>query len=117
MCRAISTGGLLMGFLDFYGNRFDPRTTALSLARNRGAGCYFARAAGGYDPLFIEDPLAPANNVGRNCFRIYQVGSSIGARRGPTNAFTNRRCLTFMLPITDQSIDPPCRSLSPVAVR
>ena len=26
-----------------------------------------------FDPLFVEDPLAPGNNVGRNCFRIYQV--------------------------------------------
>lgn len=26
-----------------------------------------------FDPLFIEDPLEPRNNVGRNCFRIFQV--------------------------------------------
>ena len=26
-----------------------------------------------FDPLFIEDPLSPGNNVGRNCFRIFQV--------------------------------------------
>jgi len=26
-----------------------------------------------FDPLFIEDPLAYGNNVGRNCFRIHQV--------------------------------------------
>lgn len=26
-----------------------------------------------FDPLFIEDPLAPGNNVGRNCFRVLQV--------------------------------------------
>lgn len=26
-----------------------------------------------FDPLFIEDPLAYENNVGRNCFRIHQV--------------------------------------------
>jgi DNA polymerase sigma len=26
-----------------------------------------------FDPLFIEDPLAFENNVGRNCFRIHQV--------------------------------------------
>lgn len=24
------------------------------------------------DPLHIEDPLHPSNNVGRNCFRILQ---------------------------------------------
>ncbi len=25
------------------------------------------------DPFYIEDPLRPANNVGRNCFRVFQV--------------------------------------------
>jgi hypothetical protein len=26
-----------------------------------------------FDPLYIEDPLRPQNNVGRNCFRINQI--------------------------------------------
>ena len=26
-----------------------------------------------FDPLFVEDPLNPSNNVGRNAFRIFQV--------------------------------------------
>ena len=26
-----------------------------------------------FDPLFVEDPLNPGNNVGRNCFRVLQV--------------------------------------------
>jgi hypothetical protein len=26
-----------------------------------------------FDPLFVEDPLSEANNVGRNAFRIFQV--------------------------------------------
>ena len=26
-----------------------------------------------FDPFFVEDPLSRGNNVGRNCFRIYQV--------------------------------------------
>ena len=29
-----------------------------------------------FDPLFVEDPLSPGNNVGRNCFRILQVQRS-----------------------------------------
>jgi len=29
-----------------------------------------------FDPLYIEDPLTPGNNVGRNCFRIFQVQRS-----------------------------------------
>ena len=155
-------GSLLMGFLDFYGNCFDPRTTGISVRRRQ----YFARPnysaahhqvpgaqpmwgashpqrvpstppqvvvatghpdfrrrnsenamssdgtvrarpprfqPGGatshryvphhnmphpqteqqhngrpirpftFDPLFVEDPLAAGNNVGRNAFRINQV--------------------------------------------
>ena len=26
-----------------------------------------------FDPLLVEDPLCPTNNVGRNCFRIYYM--------------------------------------------
>lgn len=26
-----------------------------------------------FDPLFIEDPMNLSNNVGRNCFRVYQI--------------------------------------------
>jgi hypothetical protein len=26
-----------------------------------------------FDPLYVEDPLRPQNNVGRNCFRISQI--------------------------------------------
>lgn len=26
-----------------------------------------------FDPLYVEDPLGPGNNVGRNCFRIAQI--------------------------------------------
>lgn len=26
-----------------------------------------------FDPLFIEDPMNFSNNVGRNCFRVYQI--------------------------------------------
>jgi hypothetical protein len=29
-----------------------------------------------FDPLFVEDPLNPGNNVGRNCFRVLQVQRS-----------------------------------------
>ncbi|CAN0545869.1 unnamed protein product [Ectocarpus sp. 8 AP-2014] len=26
-----------------------------------------------FDPLFIEDPMNLSNNVGHNCFRVYQI--------------------------------------------
>lgn len=32
--------------------------------------------AHGFDPLWVEDPLNPTNNVGRNCFRIRQIQQS-----------------------------------------
>jgi len=30
-----------------------------------------------FDPLWIEDPLNPTNNVGRNCFRIRQIQTNL----------------------------------------
>ena len=69
-------GSRLLGFLDFYGNNFDPRSCGISLRRR----CYFNRTSSDtsffppqFDPLYIEDPLQPGNNVGRNCFRIYLI--------------------------------------------
>ena len=35
-------------------------------------GAHHGRASW-FDPLYIEDPLRPSNNVGRNCFRIYAI--------------------------------------------
>ncbi|KAG7400168.1 hypothetical protein PHYBOEH_006707 [Phytophthora boehmeriae] len=32
-----------------------------------------------FDPIFIEDPLCPSNNVGRNCFRIMQIRRAFSA--------------------------------------
>lgn len=32
-----------------------------------------------FDPIFLEDPLQPSNNVGRNCFRITQIRRSFAA--------------------------------------
>ena len=26
-----------------------------------------------FDPLYVEDPLRPTNNVGRNCFRVFAI--------------------------------------------
>jgi DNA polymerase sigma len=135
-------GAQLLGFLCFFGGKFDPRQTGISVKRR----CFFSRAIYGpvvqasyhpaesmdsdsyrrqstnyhsrsvhssvssatylqmastsstptqapphqmlhasfghprvpfvpfkFDPLFIEDPLERRNNVGRNCFRVFQV--------------------------------------------
>ncbi|XP_062091560.1 uncharacterized protein LOC133797618 isoform X2 [Humulus lupulus] len=63
-------GSLLMDFLYFFGNVFDPRQMRISV---RGSGIYIKRERGcSIDPIHIDDPLFPTNNVGRNCFRIHQ---------------------------------------------
>ncbi|OWM80173.1 hypothetical protein CDL15_Pgr019337 [Punica granatum] len=63
-------GSLLMDFLYFFGNVFDPRQMRVSV---RGRGLYMTRERGhSIDPIHIDDPLCPTNNVGRNCFRIHQ---------------------------------------------
>jgi hypothetical protein len=53
-------GSLLMGFLDFYGNSFDPRATGISVSRR----LYFARRAppmthAVYQPPIIPPPVPP----------------------------------------------------------
>ena len=53
-------GSLLMGFLDFYGNSFDPRATGISVSRR----LYFARRAPPmphpvYQPPIIPPPVPP----------------------------------------------------------
>nr|DAD18506.1 TPA_asm: hypothetical protein HUJ06_019969 [Nelumbo nucifera] len=63
-------GSLLMDFLYFFGNVFDPRQMRISI---QGSGIYVNRERGHcIDPIHIDDPLFPTNNVGRNCFRIHQ---------------------------------------------
>ncbi|CAN4125884.1 unnamed protein product [Withania somnifera] len=63
-------GSLLMDFFYFFGNVFDPRQIRVSI---QGSGLYMNRERGcSIDPICIDDPLYPTNNVGRNCFRIHQ---------------------------------------------
>eukprot|EP00928_Gymnodinium_smaydae_P030160 TRINITY_DN22490_c0_g2_i1.p1 TRINITY_DN22490_c0_g2~~TRINITY_DN22490_c0_g2_i1.p1 ORF type:complete len:1116 (+),score=185.70 TRINITY_DN22490_c0_g2_i1:422-3349(+) len=101
-----SASAALVGFLDFYGSRYDPQTLGVSVARcafldrkspstwppvqaeyvergfSPGAGEFASlprklsltgEEAHRFDPLWIEDPLNPTNNVGRNCFRLRQI--------------------------------------------
>ncbi|KAI9920991.1 hypothetical protein PsorP6_000909 [Peronosclerospora sorghi] len=41
-----------------------------------------------FDPVFIEDPLCPSNNVGRNCFRIMQIRRAFSAAHVALQAAT-----------------------------
>ena len=47
-----------------------------------GSGTNNINAAGDiffqFDPLYIEDPLSPGNNIGRNTFRINTVLKAFG---------------------------------------
>jgi hypothetical protein len=61
-------GYLLFGFFHKFGN-LNASLTGISLSTalfDRRSG----RDPNQFDPLYIEDPLQPENNVGRNCFRI-----------------------------------------------
>ncbi|OQR88873.1 hypothetical protein THRCLA_10051 [Thraustotheca clavata] len=127
-CRS-DFGTMLLGFMDFYGTKFDPRQTGISVATrsflDREHLHNASMSATGwhnvqmehvqfenmnlsspgsrrqhlhrdnwshlppydydphkFDPVYIEDPLRPANNVGRNCFRIMQI------RRALATAFS-----------------------------
>ncbi|XP_078442957.1 nucleotidyltransferase family protein isoform X3 [Wolffia australiana] len=63
-------GSLFINFLYFFGNVFDPRQMHVSI---HGSGVYMKRERGhSIDPIHIDDPLCPTNNVGKNCFRIHQ---------------------------------------------
>ncbi|XP_059651589.1 uncharacterized protein LOC132299140 isoform X2 [Cornus florida] len=72
-------GSLLMDFLYFFGNVFDPRQMRISV---QGSGIYINRERGySIDPIYIDDPLFPTNNVGRNCFRIHQCIKKWGGKK------------------------------------
>ncbi|RHY32663.1 hypothetical protein DYB32_002362 [Aphanomyces invadans] len=123
-------GTMLLGFLNFYGSKFDPRQTGISVASR----CFLDRdelvqhstaattvwhnvpmehvqfenlnlsSPGSkrqnlhrdhwtgpapfkpcdydphkFDPIYIQDPLRPGNNVGRNCFRIMQLRRALAS--------------------------------------
>lgn len=69
-CINQNLGSLFMDFLYFFGNVFDPRQMRISI---QGSGLYINRERGySIDPIYIDDPLFPTNNVGKNCFRIHQ---------------------------------------------
>eukprot|EP00397_Hematodinium_sp_SG-2012_P001307 GEMP01001308.1.p1 GENE.GEMP01001308.1~~GEMP01001308.1.p1 ORF type:complete len:1381 (+),score=335.23 GEMP01001308.1:85-4227(+) len=83
-----------LGFFKCYGQQFNTRIFGVSVVRAQ-----FVRRDGSdwkdvlpqflekgwgkprclnsdshpYDPMFIEDPLNPSNNISRNCFRIKQI--------------------------------------------
>ncbi|CAI9103614.1 OLC1v1002131C1 [Oldenlandia corymbosa var. corymbosa] len=104
--RSISQnyGSLLMDFLYFFGNVFDPRQMRISV---QGSGMYMKRVQGcSIDPIYIDDPLFPANNVGRNCFRIHQCIKAFA------DAYSTLENELICLPSNDDlNVLPPCKLL------
>ncbi|MED6107397.1 hypothetical protein PIB30_013509 [Stylosanthes scabra] len=99
-----SYGSLLIDFLYFFGNVFDPRQMRISV---QGSGLYIKRERGcSIDPIHIDDPLFPTNNVGRNCFRIHQC---IKAFSEAYSVLENE--LTFLNSDGESSSKPPYRLL------
>ncbi|XVE76922.1 hypothetical protein DITRI_Ditri13aG0019400 [Diplodiscus trichospermus] len=100
-------GSLLMDFLYFFGNVFDPRQMRISV---QGSGLYINRERGcSIDPIHIDDPLFPTNNVGRNCFRIHQC---IKAFSEAYSILENE--LACMPSNSDSFSNPPCRLLQKI---
>jgi DNA polymerase sigma len=94
----LGLGRLLLDFLHFYGEVFDPRRTVVRLGLGRRGMLGDQRqptdSLGKFDPLYIDDPLSPAeNNVGKGVFRVYQV-----AGRGWLQAFFAANHATNELP-------------------
>ncbi|KAB2002738.1 hypothetical protein ES319_D11G086300v1 [Gossypium barbadense] len=100
-------GSLLMDFLYFFGNVFDPRQMRVSV---QGSGVYINRERGySIDPIHIDDPLFPTNNVGRNCFRIHQCIKAFSEAYSILE--DELSCLSSN---TTSSSNPPCRLLQKI---
>ncbi|KAF3780648.1 Non-canonical poly(A) RNA polymerase [Nymphaea thermarum] len=101
-------GSLLMDFFYFFGNVFDPRQMRVSI---RGSGLYMNRERGqSLDPLHIDDPLYPTNNVGRNCFRIHQCTKAF------SDAYSTLQEELLHLPASDDPRTTPSLRLLPMII-
>ncbi|XP_055817502.1 uncharacterized protein LOC129886714 isoform X2 [Solanum dulcamara] len=101
-------GSLLMDFFYFFGNVFDPRQIRVSI---QGSGLYINRERGcSIDPICIDDPLYPTNNVGRNCFRIHQCIKAFA------DAYSTLENEIPSLPSNDESDSVPQVKLLPKIV-
>ena len=70
MCIRDSHAGAAAGAAGFAAGGGAGAALAAPPAHAAAHGGAHGGAGHQFDPLFIEDPLAPGNNVGRNCFRI-----------------------------------------------
>lgn len=61
---------LLIGFLDFYSNCFDPKLYGVNIANG---GSYYLLPHTNQHMFVIQDPVQPSNNTARNSFRTPEV--------------------------------------------
>ncbi|MBA0685823.1 hypothetical protein Goari_013468 [Gossypium aridum] len=91
----------------YFWNVFDPRQMRVSV---QGSGVYINRERGySIDPIHIDDPLFPTNNVGRNCFRIHQCIKAFSEAYSILE--DELSCLSSN---TTSSSNPPCRLLQKI---
>ena len=71
--KSVALGRLFMHILHFLGQTFDPTRDHISILH----GGIFPRKNipndVGVDPLLLDDPLLPGNNVGIRCYRISEI--------------------------------------------
>jgi Cid1 family poly A polymerase len=65
--HAMDAGSLLWGFLDFFGNVFDPRTTGISVSRS----CYFSRGTSSTQGASVPPAPSPGGQVLHICIHMY----------------------------------------------
>ncbi|MEN2499388.1 MAG: Terminal nucleotidyltransferase 4A, partial [Marteilia pararefringens] len=81
----ISIGKLLLGFLDFYGNKFDYMSQAISptspdgIVDKSSLAEIFWRKSLQPSLLCIQDPLDPTNDVGKSSFGVFKIKSYFSA--------------------------------------
>jgi DNA polymerase sigma len=68
----IRLGRLFMHILHFIGRSFEPEIDNVSI-RYGGLG-----PVGNIDPIMLDDPLSPGNNVGRRCYKISEIQKLCG---------------------------------------
>mmetsp|Transcript_18433 Transcript_18433/g.18409 ORF Transcript_18433/g.18409 Transcript_18433/m.18409 type:complete len:104 (-) Transcript_18433:9-320(-) len=63
-------GETLLGFLDFFGNKFDPKKTGINVING---GAFYSLQENNYEITVTIDPINPENNTTRSSYRIQEV--------------------------------------------
>ncbi|CAG9326751.1 unnamed protein product [Blepharisma stoltei] len=63
-------GEVLLGFLDFFGNKFDPKRTGINVANGES---FYSLPENNFEVIVTIDPINPENNTTRASYRIQEV--------------------------------------------